>query len=282
MKYTNKLNLPQPLVDAVKNDGYTRGDADISVTELMDPPQMRWLKRKHEDEITEDVADRLYSLYGQIIHGILERAESKAIAERRLSIQVNGWKLGGGMDRFLVQEGLLQDYKFTTAYKVKKEEAPEEWVKQLNVYAEILRQNGEEVKKLEIVAILRDWSKLEARRDENYPQQQVAILELPLIESQEVLSFIKERVALHQEASKSGIFPPCTKEERWAKDDVYAIMKEDQKRAVRLCASEEAAQLLLKDLNSKHYVEKRQGESVRCEAYCSVREFCDQYKKKII
>lgn len=279
MKYTNKLNLPQPLFDAVKNDGYTKGDADISVTELLDPPQMRYLKRKHEDEITEDVADRLYSLYGQLIHGILERAERTAIPERRLSIQVEGWKLGGGMDRFLVKEGLLQDYKFTTAYKVKKEEVPEEWVKQLNVYAEILRQNGEQVKKLEIVAILRDWSKLEARRDEHYPQQQVAIISLPLIDSAEVVSYIKERVLLHQEAEKSGNFPPCSKEERWAKDDVYAIMKAEQKRAVRLCASQEAAELLVKDLSNKHSIEKRQGESVRCEAYCVVKDFCKQYKE---
>ena len=30
MKITNELGLPEPLVDAVKNDGYTKGDADFS------------------------------------------------------------------------------------------------------------------------------------------------------------------------------------------------------------------------------------------------------------
>jgi hypothetical protein len=274
MKFTNKLGLPQPLVDAVINDPYTKGDADISVTELLDPPQMRYLKKKHEEEITEDVADRLYSLYGQVIHGILERAEKTATAERRLSIEVSGWKVGGGMDRFVIKEGLLQDYKFTTAYKVKKESAPEEWVKQLNIYAEILRQNGEKVAKLQIVAILRDWSKLEASRDAEYPQQQVVILDLPLIDQNDVLQYIKEGVKLHQEAAK-GNYSECTKEERWAKDDVYAVMKIGQERAVRLCASEEAAELIKK---SGQYIEKRNGISTRCEHYCPVKNFCKQYK----
>lgn len=276
MKYTNKLGLPQPLVDAVTNDPYTKGDADISVTELMDPPQMRYLRKKHEEEITFDVANRLYSLYGQVVHGILERNEKTAIAERRLSVQVSGWKVGGGMDRFVVDDGILQDYKFTTAYKVKKGEAPEEWVKQLNIYAEILRQNGDDVKKLQIVAILRDWSKLEASRDSEYPQQQVVLFDVPIIATQEVMQYITERVKLHQDGAK-GIYPECTKEERWAKDDVYAVMQEGRERAVRLTASEEAANLILKP---GQYIEKRVGISTRCEHYCAVKEFCTQYKKE--
>jgi hypothetical protein len=244
MQFTNKLNLPQPIVDAVTKDTYSKGKADISVTELMDPPQMRALKVKYEDDLQEDVSDRLWALYGQIVHGIFERAEKTAIAERRLYINVEGWKIGGGMDRYTVQSGLLQDYKFTTVHKVTRKEPSEEWVVQLNVYAEILRQNEQEVKNLQIVALLRDWSKLaydrELKKCEekgyscNYPSTQVKIIDLPLIPQKEVLTYIKDRVKLHKKALK-GKYPQCSPEERWG--------------------------------------------GVRCKHYCSVSSVCKQFNK---
>lgn len=282
MKITNKLNLPQPLVKAVTNDGYSKGDCDISVTSLLKPPQLLALEKRHEEEITEDVSDRIWSLLGQVVHGILERSDDTAITERRLYVDVLGWRVGGAMDRFVLKEGLLQDYKFTTVYKV-RDGITEEFAKQLNIYAHILRANGEKVNKLEIVAILRDWSKNQYKREgAPYPSNQVVILDVPIIDDKEVRQFIEERVKLHQaaiEEKDSTKLLPCTKEERWAKDDVYAIMKEGGKRAVRLTASQAAANMVLEDLDKKHYVEYREGESIRCESYCSVKNFCAQYKQ---
>jgi len=276
MKLTNKLNLPQPIVKAVRNDSYDSGGCDISVTSLLKPPQLRALELQHADAITEDVSERIWSLVGQCIHGILERAEETAIAERRLFIEVNGWKIGGQMDRFVAKEGILQDYKVTSVYKV-RDGVTEDFAKQLNIYAHILRANGEAVHKLEIVAILRDWSKNMARREENYPTNQIMVLEVPLIPDAEVLEFIKERVALHQAAAK-GTFPVCTAEERWAKPDTYAVKKKDMARAVRVCNSQLAAKQVLGEKGAGYSIEFRPGESVRCESYCSVKSFCQQYK----
>lgn len=282
MKLTNKLNLPQPLVKAVANDGYSKGDCDISVTSLLKPPQIVQLEKRHEEEIEEDVSDRIWSLVGQSIHGILERAEETAIAERRLYVEVDGWRIGGQMDRFVLKEGLLQDYKVTSVYKV-RDGIPEDFAKQLNIYAHILRANGEEVKKLEIVAILRDWSKNAVEREEGYPEHQVAVLDVPIIPDDEVLSFMKERVKAHKEAVSlpSEQLPPCTKEDRWAKPDVWAIMKGNNKRAAKLCYSEEAAQVALETAGKGHDIEYREGVSTRCEKYCPVKKFCSQYKKMI-
>lgn len=280
MKITNKLNLPEPIVRAVQNDSYSKGDADISVTELNDPPQIRVLRKKHEEEITEDVSERIWSLCGQVIHGILERADETGDAERRLSLLVEGYKLSGGMDRFVRKDSLLQDYKFTTVYKVKGGHIPEEWVKQLNVYAEILRQSGELIEQLQIVAILRDWSKGEAQRsghESGYPQQQVVIVDIPLWSSEKASQYITERVILHQKA-ESGNIPPCTKEERWAKESVYAVMKKGMKRAYRLCNTKEAAESILTELGEAYSIEFREGESIRCKSWCPVREFCNQKK----
>ena len=91
MKLTNKLNLPQPLVDAVKNDSYTKGEkADVSVTQLIGPMQQIFLKRKHWDELEEDVSDLIWALLGQTMHTILERADISAIKEKRLYLNVDG------------------------------------------------------------------------------------------------------------------------------------------------------------------------------------------------
>lgn len=58
MILTNKLNLPQPFVDAATNDHeYTEGR--YSVTELLGGTCEAILKRRHAEEATEDVSDRL-------------------------------------------------------------------------------------------------------------------------------------------------------------------------------------------------------------------------------
>lgn len=281
MKLTNKNNLPLPLVRAVENDEYTKGDADISVTGLLEPPLIRVLKNRYWDELEEDASDRIFSLLGQVVHKILERAsEEQALAEKRFSIICEEWRISGGMDRIVVKDGLIQDYKFVTVHKVKgKDTAPEEWVRQLNIYAEILRQNKIEVRALQIVAIFRDWSKLAAKREEDYPVNQVQVIDIPLIERELVLEYIQERVRLHQQAD-SGDVLECTAEERWARKDTWAVVKKGAKRAHRVCESEEAAEFVVKEMGKDYSVVFREGESVRCAEYCPVSKFCTFYQNK--
>ena len=58
---TNKYGLPNTLYDAIKYDTHKLA-GDISVTTLIDAPQVRLLKKKHTYE--EDVVDGLYALMG--------------------------------------------------------------------------------------------------------------------------------------------------------------------------------------------------------------------------
>lgn len=276
MKLTNRLNLPQPLVDAVKNDSYTSGGADISVTTLLKPPRMVALEKQHKDEMEEDVSMRIWSLMGQVVHGILERASNTGVAERRLSINVEGWSVSGSMDRYI--DGLLQDYKVVTAYKFKDGGVPIEYEQQLNVYAEILRQHGHPVSRMEIVGILRDWSKLEARRDANYPQTQVIVREVPMWSPSKALAFISDRVILHKQARIT--LPECSDEDRWARPTKYAVMREGQVRAVKLFDAQSEAESYAQQ-GKNLSVETRPGELVRCNAYCSVAQFCSQFQKEV-
>lgn len=280
MKYTNKKNLPQPLVSAVINDDYDKGDADISVTGLLRPPRITVLTERHQDEIEEDVSDRIYSLLGQAVHTILERSDDGSeMSEERLSTVIGGLTVSGKFDRFVLSKGIVQDYKVTTAYKFKDGKASDDFVRQLNIYAYLLREKGYEVKSGEIVGILRDWSKREAQRSPDYPQSQVVIVPVPIFEQKDVLTYLEKRVKMLKEAKVE--LPECTEEDRWARPSKWAVMEKGKKRAMRLFDSEKEAELRAEKerlKGTKAYVEYRPGENIRCASYCPVADFCDQYK----
>lgn len=279
-KYTNRLNLPQALVDAVTNDDYSRGECDLSITQLIKPMRAVVLEREYSAQITEDVSDRLWSLYGKITHKILESSniDKNIVAERRLFMEVDGVKISGAMDSYEIEGGSLIDWKFTTSYKFKKGDIPEEWEQQQNCYAELLRHNGHKIDSLEIIGLLRDHSKLEAKRDEYYPQLPVARMPIPLWSQEKTISFIKDRVAVYKDALKT--LPQCTAEERWASPDVWAIKKKGAARAINggLYTDADAASRKLASLGGGHEVEFRPGENKRCDNYCAAAAFCIQYR----
>jgi len=59
MIITNEHGAPDVFVRAAENDMYSMGDADISVTGLIQPPQIARLRKKHEDKLSSDVRDEL-------------------------------------------------------------------------------------------------------------------------------------------------------------------------------------------------------------------------------
>lgn len=276
MKLTNKLGLPEALVNAVANDPYTRGKSDISVTQLIDSPRIRMLNKQHEVE--EDVADRIWSLLGQSVHTILERADSTSLKEERLFTDIGGWTLSGQYDSLCVMGGILEDYKVTSAWSVIY--GSDKWEPQLNVLRYLAVKNGYDIKELRIVAILRDWNRHKAK-EPNYPSHQVAIVPVPMWTMERTEEYIRERIKLHQEA-EAGNLPDCTREEQWRREDSWAVMKEGRKTAVRVFDDEEAAQKHLQGMDPKHYIEHRVGQAIRCEDFCPFGKMgvCDQYKRE--
>ena len=100
----------------------------------------------------------------------------------------------------------------------------------------------------------------------------------------EVHQLFWERIMLHVDAEKASDedLPFCTAEDRWEKPTQFAVMKNKNKRASKLCGSvEEAEQYItgLQDEKNTYNIVERPGESIRCESYCPVKEFCSQYKK---
>jgi hypothetical protein len=271
MNITNVHGLPEALVRAVKNDSY-KGGGDISVTKLIDSPQIRMLQSKHKSVIVEDVSDRIWALMGQAVHHVLERsAEEHAIIEERFFMDVDGWKLSGAVDRLVPSQKVIQDWKFVSTYKA---DGDESWTKQLNVLRMLAKANNIQVDKLEIVAIFRDWQRAVAKRDQNYPQSIVKVIPVPVWSDEETMAYIRERIALHQKAH-AGEQVECTDQERWAAQTTYALMKEGGKRASKVALTKEE----LGEPAKGYEIVERKGGYRRCEEFCAVSQFCPQFFK---
>ena len=272
MKITNKHGLPQAFVDAVVNDPYDNGGSDISATSLIDAPQRRALLYKHSDQIVEDVADRVWALLGSAVHHILEQAEDEhAVVEERLFAEVDGWKVSGQFDRYLPKSKTIQDWKVTTVYKAQGNHA--DWERQLNVLAWLARQNGMPVEKLQICCIMRDWAKSRSLHDGSYPSANVMIIDIPMWPDAVAEEYIRERVALHQDA-RSGNAILCSDEERWYTGDKWVVKKPTAKRAYRVYGTQEEAEANVTD---SMVVEHRPGEYKRCQQYCEAAPWCAQW-----
>lgn len=268
--YTNIHGLPDAFVNAVLNDPYT-GGGDVSTTKLIDAPKRRTLYKQHKDFVVEDVSERVWSLMGQAVHAVLERAQTSAMVEERLYAEVNGWKVSGQFDRMHLADRTLQDWKVCSVYKAKGDVS---WERQLNVLRWLAHKNGYEIDKLQVVAIFRDWKRSESlRKGDEYPKQAIGIVDLPTWELSDAEAYVAERVALHQR-SDAGEDIECTPEERWYSGTTYALMKDGGVRAKKVVP-------ILADLGEippGHHVQERPGVNRRCEDYCEVAPFCAQFQ----
>jgi hypothetical protein len=271
MKLTNKAGLPQALVNAVNNDGYSRGQSDISVTQLIDSPLVRTLRKEHRDEIEEDVSDRIWALFGQVVHTILERANTTGMVEQRLYATVDGKTISGQFDH--LENGILTDWKLTSVWAVVYGRS--EWGRQLNVLAYLCRLKGLEVKQLQIIAMMRDWQKSKVEPEGNYPQTQVITIPIDMWTPERQEEYIKECLAAHFNDAVN-----CSDEQRWKKEDTFAVMKKGRKSALRVLVSEPEA-TEWKEANGGDEIVKRPGSFTRCESYCNVRQWCPNYGTSI-
>lgn len=286
MRITNHTGLPEPLVKAVDVPPRIYPPKTVSVTTLTRPAQIQGLTKLHDDQITEDAADRMWALLGTLLHDVLERHArglQDTIAEQRLELEIDDWTITGQYDLSeLILEGeTLTDWKLTSIYALKESDAKPEWEAQLNCYAALLKHHGRNVTKAQIVAIGRDWSKMRAKREPDYPQKGVVIKPVTLWEPNKVYAYMKHRLMLHKNA-QAGIWPDCTPEERWERPAKWAIMKKGNKKATKLCDdSSEAKRWIDNNVADSHLhlynIEERPGQSIRCESYCAVSEFCRQY-----
>ena len=292
---TNKHGLPDSFLNYARSDKYSRGDADISVTQLIDAPQVLLLREKLQEETSTDVMDMIFALFGTAVHSVLETGKTpNVVKEQRLYDTVRGWKISGAIDQYeiLGDDLVITDYKVTSVWSVMFDK--QEWINQLNVYAYLLEVHKQKpVTNIKICAILRDWNRTQARLKPDYPQHPVAYIDIPLWSMKDRIKYVNDRVTAHQDARQmfdlEDELTPCSDKERWAKEDKWAVIKKGNKKAFRVFNNKQDAENLVYDLSDKlaldvhkrnHDIEFRKGEYTRCKSnYCGVADFCQQYRE---
>ena len=284
---TNKHNLPQTLVNLAESRDYSRGNSHRSITQLIDAPQISVLGMINENRITEDVVDTFWANLGSALHHITEKgADDKHLVEERLFVDVEDWTISGAIDVQRLEDDnsiTIMDYKFTSVWAVKNPKL--DWERQLNCYAYLVEANKKvKIKELQIICFLRDWNRNNAKRDINYPQQQIVVVPIKLWDFEERSKYVADRVRTHQEALQDYMngkdMAECTFEEMWKREDTYAVKKKKNKRALKVFEIETDAKEFAKEKGEEYEVEFREGVAVRCEDnYCKVNQWCPQYQQ---
>jgi len=285
LKLTNKMNLPLPYLRAAKPFNQPAANV-IRVSSLLRPPQINMLESQHWDDIEVDVMDRLWAMDGSASHYILEQAglgEEGYFVEQSLHTTIGAWTVTGRCD-LITPEGVIIDYKKTSVFTIKamlKEMRPD-YEKQLNYYAELIRQmraNGSDLPEptdLFVTAESRDWRPGENKQQDDYPNR-IEVIPVEMWSQDKAFDRMLADV-LEYEQSSLGNARLCTDEERWARPTKYAIMKKGAKRATKLFDDKTEAEYYLPNYPKGTTIEVREGAQVRCDDYCPVAPFCAQYK----
>lgn len=293
---TNKMNLPQPIYDALNSD-YQPKEYQYSVTTILNSTRQVILKRRYNNEIVQDCSELIWALFGTSFHAILENAKEgetqfkEEYLKQDLSIicdELKGYFLSGKADLIDVATKTIIDYKTTSTFKILKKDF-EDYRLQLLIYAWLFKQLGFEINKGEIIALLRDWQKSKAKFDKSYPQFQVQKIEFKFSKKDFdfIENFIKGRfieLKKYENASDEEL-PMCTDEERWREPTKYAVKKKANIKASKLHDTLEEAEKHLENLENKeeckglYEIEVREGIDKRCLEYCSCCEFCNYYRE---
>lgn len=330
MAIIDSYNLPAPVLAAIQNDEHVSQGSHIGAASLASPPKQLALRKRHADAITEEAVDRVWSLFGQAVHVVLERAGKDQSPERRRvddaitliesllptdtsivdgplfaaienlhrlreryapapqtfltfteerwEIEVLGWRVAARCDHLTLDgDGTLTDYKVSSVWSV-KDGAKSDWVAQLNATDQIRADatGAPRAGRLQAVVFCRDWRKNERLQyGDDYPEQQVVTVRIPVWSPEKTRAYIEQRVALHQAAQLHGELPDCTAEERWERPTTWAVKKPANKKATRVYATRAEAQQHVASAPDL-IVEERPGVSPRCAQYCTALPFCAQ------
>ena len=280
MNLTNKHNLPEFIVNAILNDPYDNEGSDYTATQIVAPPRVVHLTKRHWDEIEEDAIDYAWRLYGQAMHVVIERGRvDNAFQEVRAHLKYLDRDISGAAD-FLNATGLLQDFKNSKAWK--KLFGFKDWIAQINVLAVLFRENGFHVEQGELVCFWRDWDEKKSLRNPVYPRIPIETIPVELWPDEQAREYLEMSVELliQSESMPDDALPECTPEEMWERPTKWAVMKQGRKSAVRVFDSEaDALAFIAADAKNGNAmtVVKRPGSRVRCDRFCPANTWCSQF-----
>jgi hypothetical protein len=281
---TNKKGLPEQLVRAVEKE-YTYQPKRYSITSLLDTHRILQLKRRHNNELSQDVSDMIWMIFGSGIHKAIEDAGvcQGQHAEKRLEYQFGDYTLSGIVDFIDEKNEIILDWKTTSMWTYMYKSNYDKWLKQLQLSALLWFKNtGQWIQKGQIGALLKDYKK-KPFPEEGYPDSELQIIEFDLGSPQDIEDWVIKTfddIAI-METIDDHMLPLCTPEERWNTGDKWAVIEKGKKRATRVYDNEEQALNHASEAFSvgvKMEVDFRPGEDKRCKDYCPVKQFCEYGK----
>ena len=297
MIITNKSNLPQALVRAVSQKPHNP-ENKISITALLGPIRIRQIKKRYWDKIEVDASDLIWAIFGTAAHEILRSGAVRYGALDGYSVEqyfevlsrrFPGIKITGTVD-LIHWVGIIDDYKTTSMWAI-KDGMKAEWARQIRGYAWLVNRVSDSmlIHTGRVIALLKDWTSLQALKYPQMAQQSVVIVEddrCKNLDKQETImcteEYIEDRVEAHLLAdSLSDVeLPMCTSEEKWSKPDTWAVIKAGAKRAYRVLTNKDEAYALISQLKTGYEVEFRPGEDTRCLRFCDCRVICKEIQNR--
>jgi hypothetical protein len=290
MKFTNKLNLPQYLVDWLSKDNYDYATTPntISATGLMKPIRPTILTARHGDKLEIDVSELFASRFGNAVHDSIERVETPGVSKeqrivRKLLIDDVEYTVTGKYDLLVENDGIhtIRDIKTTSVWAYIFGGKDEDYKTQLSIYRWLLSETHQVNPIAYIDFFFTDWQGSKARSEDNYPQHRIQPgykIELLPIDVTEAMIIEKLILLKQNQDVPDDDLPECTKEELWAEEDTFALYKIGNKRATKVFDNKQVAEQYQEANNIKGYIQDRPGKVKRCK-YCSAAPFCNQFKQ---
>ena len=281
MQITNKQNLPMAFVKAVSTEQHNKSNKEISATTLLKGTKEVILTRRYWDKLTDDAADRVWATWGQAIHALMEAEGDNEFSECDFNVLMdNGITITGRIDNYNMATGEITDWKTGSVYKVIYKDF-KDWQRQGLIYAWLLIQNDFKAESCRFIDLLKDHSKSKAKFEKDYPQSPVYVYGFPVTIGglAEIKKYIENKVDnyLKYLDKPDDEIPPCTDEERWTSETVYAVMKTGNKRAVKNFTNPIEANQMAAEKGAGHYVQERPGVSRKCADYCLCCNYCNFY-----
>jgi len=278
MKYTNKLNLPESFAKFYKSTETKIIENRYSVTELLKPTQEIILFRKHANEVSCDIAECIPALFGTAVHELLEKnAPEGDYSEYKLEFSIFGKIIVGITDLLSQDMKIITDYKTGTTSKVSRKDFNDFYYQGMMYAFGIFLNHNVKPQKLIFPILLKDWSKIKAASSPDYPKSPIYVWKYDIKDSDydNILDFIKNKFKEIDEMKMH-----CSDEDRWYSGTKYAVYKKkDDAKAKKIFDTIEEANAFAQE-NSCEYVQTRLGEYTKCNYYCDVRPFCEQFNKE--
>jgi hypothetical protein len=309
MKIINDLDMPDHAFKAICKRSRTEPPKldYIGVTTLMGAPLPRYLLARYWYQLEQKASETMNALQGQMGHMLFDKVETETETEIHLKVEFEGQTIHGIADYYDPKLKTLGDAKFkqVNAVTASTIRGSQDLETQLNIYCWMARKMGYTVEHLQGDIYINGWTVYRSYGDSAYPKAPYVKLSIPIWEEAFTEQYVRERLKVHDTvaikmlrgtdvltAGTNNLFvldklaleiPVCTDEERFMQPTKYAVMRDGQKKAVKLFDRNDdahtwlAAQLYAKP-SDKLSVTERKGGYMRCQFYCGVRTVCPHNK----